>query len=103
MDLDTLSEPHHRTVRVVVIGRVQGVGYRAWTERHARRRGLSGTVCNRLDGSVEAVLSGPSEAVNAMLAAMRTGPPGARVDDLCEQDAGDQDLPAGDFQVRPTR
>ena len=91
-----------RTVRVVVSGRVQGVGYRAWTERHARRRGLSGSVRNRLDGSVEAVLSGPAEAVNGMLVAMRTGPSGARVDDVRESDAADQGTATEDFQVLPT-
>ena len=47
-----------RTVHVMISGRVQGVGYRAWTAREAERRGLSGWVCNRRDGSVEAVFSG---------------------------------------------
>jgi len=68
-----------KTVRIVVRGRVQGVGYRAWTERQARARGLVGSVRNRRDGSVEAVLSGLDEAVDGMLAAMQDGPPGALV------------------------
>ncbi len=71
-----------RTVAVVISGRVQGVSYRAWTEREARRLGLAGHVRNRADGAVEAVFSGEAEAVAAMIEACRSGPPGARVDGL---------------------
>jgi acylphosphatase len=66
--------------RVVVRGRVQGVGYRAWTEGEALRHDLDGWVRNRRDGTVEAVFSGPEEAVATMIAACREGPRGARVD-----------------------
>ena len=69
-----------RTVRARVSGRVQGVGFRAWTAGEAERRGLGGSVRNRADGTVEAVLSGAPEAVEAMLAALRRGPVAARVD-----------------------
>ncbi len=65
---------------VVIRGRVQGVGYRAWTADEARRRGLQGWVRNRCDGSVEAVFSGPEDVVADMLAACRRGPSLARVD-----------------------
>jgi len=65
---------------VMIRGRVQGVGYRAWTERQALARGLEGWVRNRRDGSVEAAFSGPDEIVDAMLEACRRGPPSARVD-----------------------
>ena len=67
------------TVLVHITGRVQGVGYRAWTADEARRLGLSGWVRNERDGSVRALLSGPPETVAAMLAAMRTGPRHAAV------------------------
>jgi acylphosphatase len=76
---------------VVIRGRVQGVGYRAWTEYTALERGLAGWVRNRRDGSVEAVFSGPSEAVAEMVDACRRGPPGARIDAVDEQ-AGAPDL-----------
>ncbi|WP_297977688.1 acylphosphatase, partial [uncultured Amaricoccus sp.] len=62
-------------LRVRVTGRVQGVWYRGWTEDEATRRGLRGWVRNEPDGSVAAVLAGPREAVAAMVAAMRRGPP----------------------------
>ena len=61
-------------------GRVQGVGYRAFVEDAAARRGLHGWVRNRRDGSVEAVFSGAAAAVDAMIEACRKGPPSARVD-----------------------
>ena len=51
---------------VVVRGRVQGIGYRAWTERVALSHGLKGWVRNRRDGSVEAVFIGEDDAVEAM-------------------------------------
>mgnify|MGYP000844133996 CR=1 FL=1 len=71
-----------KSVRVVVSGRVQGVWYRAWTEKEALARGLDGWVRNRSDGTVEAVFSGADADIDAMLAACRTGPPLARVEDV---------------------
>ena len=65
---------------VVVRGRVQGVGYRMWTEDLAERLGLAGWVRNRRDGSVEAVFAGPQQAVTTAIEACRTGPRGARVE-----------------------
>jgi acylphosphatase len=76
-----------RTVRVVVSGRVQGVGFRAWVERNAEARRLSGWVRNRRDGSVEALFSGEAAAVEAMAAACRSGPRLAEVDDVTVVDA----------------
>ena len=58
---------------VVVQGRVQGVGYRAFVEDEAMRRQLRGWVRNRRDGSVEAVFAGPRPVVEAMIEACRRG------------------------------
>ena len=69
-----------RSVHVRITGRVQGVGYRAWTVDEARRCGLSGWVRNLSNGDVEAVFSGPAVTVDDMIAACRRGPPSARVD-----------------------
>jgi acylphosphatase len=71
-----------RTIAVVITGRVQGVSYRAWTQAEARARNLVGTVRNRDDGAVEAMFSGPSEAVAQMETLCWSGPPGARVTDV---------------------
>ena len=83
-------------MRVTVSGRVQGVGFRwAITER-ARSRGVAGWVRNQPDGTVEAVLEGPPEAVDALVAWIRRGPPGARVDDVTVE----QEAPVGESGFR---
>jgi acylphosphatase len=78
-----------RAVRVVIEGRVQAVGFRAWTAREAARLGIRGWVRNRTDGSVEALLIGEADAVDAMVEAFRRGPRAARVDRLTHVDADD--------------
>ena len=85
---------HHLRIE----GRVQGVGYRAWMVREARRLGHAGWVRNRPDGSVEAVVAGPEPAVQTLLTACRRGPLAARVDRIVEALT---DLPEGEgFQQR---
>jgi acylphosphatase len=74
------------TRHVVIRGRVQGVGFRAWTEYTALERGLQGWVRNRHDNSVEALLVGPPDAVAAMIAACNQGPRGSRVDGIDQRD-----------------
>ncbi len=61
-------------VHVIVEGRVQGVGYRAWVAREAKAKGLAGWVRNRTDGSVEAVFCGDDGAVRTMVEACHKGP-----------------------------
>ena len=82
-----------RVIRhMLVHGRVQGVGYRAFVEHEALRRGIEGWVRNRRDGSVEAVLAGDADAVTAMIEACRRGPYAARVDALHQREGTDDDL-----------
>jgi len=69
-----------KRVRVIISGKVQGVFFRAETERAAKKRGINGWVRNRRDGSVEAVFEGDSEAVGDMIQWCRKGPPLAFVD-----------------------
>jgi acylphosphatase len=69
-------------VHVTIRGRVQGVGFRTWTAHQGELRGLTGWVRNRADGSVEAVIAGPVDAVEFMLKACGQGPHGSRVDEL---------------------
>jgi acylphosphatase len=71
-----------RRARVVVSGRVQGVGFRWAMLDRARSRDVAGWVRNRPDGSVEGVFEGPPDAVEALVAWTRRGPVGARVDDV---------------------
>jgi len=63
-----------RTLHVRIEGRVQGVGYRYWTEQTALALGIDGWVRNRRDASVEALFSGSQGAVAEMLDRCRSGP-----------------------------
>ena len=66
--------------RVVAHGRVQGVFFRDSTRERAEAAGVAGWVANRPDGTVEAVLEGDPEAVEAVVAWMQDGPRRAEVD-----------------------
>jgi acylphosphatase len=88
------------TRRLVVTGRVQGVGYRAWAMQEALRLGLSGWVRNRRGGSVELLLDGPTDAVEEMLRACRRGPRHAEVTAI-EEDMAEPPDQQG-FHLMPT-
>lgn len=87
-----------RTVHVLISGRVQGVGYRMWTENTAMALGLSGWVRNRRDGSVEAVFQGSPEDVAEIIERCWEGPSMAKVArvDVVDESAGE----FTDFDVR---
>lgn len=65
---------------IIVTGRVQGVGFRYHTQHTAQALGLAGWVRNRRDGAVEIWAQGEETALEKLLAWLRHGPPGARVD-----------------------
>ncbi|MBM3522738.1 MAG: acylphosphatase [Alphaproteobacteria bacterium] len=90
-----------RIVRVLVRGRVQGVGYRAWTDAKASELGLDGWVRNLRDGRVEAVFAGAPDVVARMIDACRSGPRLARVDALDVVEAPGAEAGPG-FGTRPT-
>ena len=75
-----------QAVRVVIKGRVQGVGFRAFVEHEAFRHHVTGWVRNRRDGTVEAVFIGESDAISAMIAECRQGPALADVRDVLVTD-----------------
>ncbi len=78
--------------RVVIRGRVQGIGFRAWTEITALELGVEGWVRNCRDGSVEALFAGSEEVVLTMIELCRNGPPGAHVERIDQREAGSLDL-----------
>jgi acylphosphatase len=85
--------------RLVVRGRVQGVGYRHAAVQAAAECGVTGWVRNLGDGSVEAFVQGPHAAVDAFCAWWRRGPPLARVTDV-ESEATQPDPAFGRFEWR---
>jgi len=72
----------HSAVHLVVVGRVQGVAFRARAVAEATRLGLSGWVRNRMDGTVEARAEGTPEAVDAFVAWCHRGPPAAKIEEV---------------------
>jgi acylphosphatase len=89
-----------RAIRVIIKGRVQGVGFRAFVEQEAFRHHVAGWVRNRRDGTVEAVFIGESESISAMIAECRQGPALADVRDVLVTDYAGPDLKR--FTLLPT-
>ena len=83
-----MTGSHTVAREVVVHGRVQGVGFRAYCQQEADEHGLAGWVTNEPDGSVRAWFEGPGPQVDAMLAWCDHGPPSARVErvDVVQQE-----------------
>ena len=69
-----------RAVRLLVRGRVQGVGFRWFAKEQARQADLVGWVRNAPDGTVEIAAAGDDERLERFIDAVRRGPPGARVE-----------------------
>jgi acylphosphatase len=87
--------------RLVISGRVQGVGFREATVDAAREAGVAGWVRNRTDGTVEVLVQGSSDAVDRMVTWCRRGPPLARVAGV-EAVAAVVDAALDRFERRPT-
>jgi acylphosphatase len=88
-----------KRVRVVVRGRVQGVGFRANCQREAQSAGLRGWVRNAWDGSVEALFEGDAEAVDRLVRWCGVGPRMAEVETVDVSESGEA-APSGLFRVR---
>jgi len=85
--------------RFVVIGHVQGVGFRMFTAEAARAEGLTGWVRNRIDGAVEILAEGEDAAVRRFLVRVRRGPSRSRIDRITIEDDASTDPSAG-FTIR---
>jgi acylphosphatase len=88
------------TLRLRIEGSVQAVGYRYFAVEEARKLELDGWIRNRSDGTVEALVSGSTSAVEAFVAACMRGPPGARVTNVDLHKANPPKEPG--FHFRPT-
>ncbi len=86
--------------RLIIEGRVHGVGFRDWMVAQAQALGLSGWVRNRRDGSIEALIDGDTAAVEELVRACRRGPRLAAVTAIEEELAEPADTPG--FRRLPT-
>jgi acylphosphatase len=87
-------------VRILVSGRVQGVGFRYWTVGEARRLGLDGWVRNRSDGTVEILAIGAAKSLTQLAKSCRQGPSAAQV--IAVAWGENPDDGSRDFTQRPT-
>ena len=89
-----------RRVRLLIEGRVQGVGFRAFVAREAQAKGAAGFVRNLRDGRVEVLAQGAPDAVASLGEACRRGPPGSHVTRIDIADAQDH-TESGRFVIAP--
>ncbi|MCQ8241446.1 acylphosphatase [Rhizosaccharibacter radicis] len=91
---------HHRTQRWLIVGRVQGVGYRDWMCRAAGALGVAGWVRNLGTGEVEALVRAPGDVLDRLREACRSGPSAAIVAEIRERDVAEGTDSVG-FERRP--
>lgn len=97
---ETLPQGSQRCVHVLISGRVQGVGFRAYTEAMANQAGVTGWVRNHADGRVEAVFEGSPAAVDSMVRWCHQGSPSAQVSSVETKDCVPEGWPQ--FAIRPS-
>jgi acylphosphatase len=96
----TDNVPSEFARRLIISGRVQGVGFRAFVKHSADKLGLDGFVRNRTDGTVEALVTGASESVEKLIVLCHEGPPASRVSDVQVSEA--QGIVDKGFKQLPT-
>lgn len=89
-----------KAIRLVIEGKVQGVGYRWWAVGEAKKLRLDGWVRNRADGTVEALVLGPEEAIARFERACWHGPAGSAATAVRRGEAGDDG--SSGFSQKPT-
>lgn len=82
------------TRRYIIIGRVQGVGFRWFVEREASAIGVGGWVRNNDNGSVEVLASGSDEQLAKLRTRLKEGPRASRVDEVQELEEQEQHAPS---------
>lgn len=88
--------------RLIIEGRVQGVGYRASLAKEAMALGLYGWVRNCRDGSVEAYVDGDVQGIEAIVFWAKHGPPAAQVSNVTVENFKNQTSSDGTFMILPT-
>jgi len=73
-------------VKIIIYGKVQGVGFRNFVFLHAKKLNIRGYIKNNPDGTVEAVFEGDEDNINKMIELCKRGPERARVDKIYIKD-----------------
>ena len=87
------------SLRLIISGRVQGVGFRWFVHKEARKRGVTGYAKNLHDDTVEVAAFGEKEALEELLIHCRQGPRSARVNEVHVEWSG-ADAAPGEFEMR---
>ncbi len=85
-------------IRLVVKGRVQGVGFRHFARKQAESLGVTGYARNKMDGSVEIEAQGPKESLNQFVGTIHAGPSSAEVFEVTILDVPEKAFESG-FRV----
>ena len=88
-----------KTVSGTVFGRVQGVGFRYFTQNMALELGITGWVRNRADGTVEFLAQGPEKVLEQFMQQIHMGPIGSRVEKVLFQQTQESEAHA-QFEIR---
>jgi acylphosphatase len=96
---DGMNEQYEPRIRLLVAGRVQGVGYRAWVLHRGQELGVRGWVRNCRDGSVEVEAAGPADVLLRLRQLVADGPPLAYVLSIRDEPPGRDRLPDR-FEIR---
>jgi acylphosphatase len=88
-----------RTLHARIAGRVQGVFFRAWTQKKARQLGVTGWVRNTADGGVEVMARGEEDVLHQFQRLLEQGPPVSRVDQVDAQYSEHGDTKFQDFSI----
>ena len=99
---DNVTPATTLTQHLLIRGHVQGVSYRWFMVQAAQQRGVRGWVRNRHDGCVEALVTGPADAVQSLIEWAHQGPPHARVDRVEVTSVPAPSEPFADFAQRET-
>ena len=89
-----------KKIQAIVLGKVQGVGYRMYTQTQAEQLGLVGFVQNLSDGTVKIVAAGEDDKVDALIDWAKSGSPPAKVDDLQTETMEYQEEEFDRFDIR---
>jgi acylphosphatase len=89
-----------KKIRAIVSGKVQGVGFRVYTQAQAQKLGICGYVRNLSNGDVEIVAEGEAEKLDSLINWAKLGSPSAVVNNLKTEVLNNHDQEFSTFEIR---